>query len=280
MSARTARPARRGRSRRRVAHRARRGAPPTGSEDRETQRCRARLGLRGSRNTLWRRRPGSVPGWRRQSPGVRGLWHGERVGPPNRGSVSDPVVVCDLDGVVWRGELAVGGSADAIATLRAAGIHVAFLTNNSSNPVGHVVERLAACGVAAEPADVLTSAQAAASLLAEGLPAGARVLACAGAGVREALAAAGYVVVEDGAAEAVVVGWHREFDFERLDRAAQAVRGGARFVATNTDPTYPDARRVLPGAGAIVAAVATAAGRAPEVAGKPHRATAELVRAR
>jgi len=194
--------------------------------------------------------------------------------------VSDPVVVCDLDGVVWRGELAVGGSADAIATLRAAGIHVAFLTNNSSNPVGHVVERLAACGVAAEPADVLTSAQAAASLLAEGLPAGARVLACAGAGVREALAAAGYVVVEDGAAEAVVVGWHREFDFERLDRAAQAVRGGARFVATNTDPTYPDARRVLPGAGAIVAAVATAAGRAPEVAGKPHRATAELVRAR
>jgi ribonucleotide monophosphatase NagD (HAD superfamily) len=106
------------------------------------------------------------------------------------------------------------------------------------------------------------------------------VLACAGEGVTEALEAAGYALVSGGPADAVVVGWHRDFDFDGLDRASAAVRAGSRFVATNTDPTYPGAGRVLPGAGAIVAAVATAAGRAPEVAGKPHPATAALVRSR
>ena len=63
-------------------------------------------------------------------------------------------------------------------------------------------------------------------------------------------------------ADAVVVGWHREFDFERLTRAADAVRAGARFVATNVDATYPVPGGLVPGAGALVAAVATASGPA------------------
>ena len=78
----------------------------------------------------------------------------------------------------------------------------------------------------------------------------------------------------------MVVGFHREFDFARLDRAAAAVRDGARFVATNLDATYPGTHRVLPGAGSLVAAVATASGRVPEVAGKPHAATVTLVHQR
>ena len=80
--------------------------------------------------------------------------------------------------------------------------------------------------------------------------------------------------------EAVVVGWHRDFDFERMRRAADAVRAGARFIATNLDPTYPAREGVLPGAGSIVAAVATAGGRRPDVAGKPEPAMAALVHAR
>ena len=110
----------------------------------------------------------------------------------------------------------------------------------------------------AEADDVLSSAQAAAALLVgSGLMPGARVLSCAGPGVVEALSGAGYEVIDagdDGSldAEAVVVGFHRTFDFDRLDRAATAIRRGARFVATNLDPTYPGTERVLPGAGALV----------------------------
>jgi 4-nitrophenyl phosphatase len=110
------------------------------------------------------------------------------------------------------------------------------------------------------------------------------VLACAGLGVVEALVAHGFEPVEAANSElpltAVVVGWHRTFDFERLRRAADGVRSGARFVATNLDPTYPGTEGLLPGAGALVAAVATAGGRRPEVAGKPEPAMAALVRAR
>jgi HlyD family secretion protein len=72
-----------------------------------------------------------------------------------------PVVCCDLDGVVWRGETPIDGSAAAAAALRAAGLRVVFLTNNSSGRVHDNVERLAAAGVEAEPDDVATSAQAA-----------------------------------------------------------------------------------------------------------------------
>jgi 4-nitrophenyl phosphatase len=106
------------------------------------------------------------------------------------------------------------------------------------------------------------------------------VLACAGPGVREALAAEGLTVVDDTPAEAVVVGFHREFDYDELDRASRAVREGARFVATNLDATYPVPGGLTPGAGALVAAVATASGGTPEVAGKPERPTVELIRAR
>ena len=191
-----------------------------------------------------------------------------------------PVVVCDLDGVIWLSGHGLPGAAEAIRRLQDAGLAVAFLTNNSSQTAATYVERLAAVGIEAEAEQVLTSALAAADLLARDTPPGARVLACAGPGVVEALEAEGFEVVAAGPCDAVVVGWHRDFDFERLARASAAVRAGARFVATNLDPTYPAADGLLPGNGALVAAVATAAGRRPEVAGKPEEATVALVRSR
>jgi glycerol 3-phosphatase-2 len=190
------------------------------------------------------------------------------------------VVCCDLDGVVWRGETPIPGAAESITKLRDAGLRVAFLTNNSSGCARDNVARLARMGIDAAATDVASSAQAAAALLARDTPEGARVLACAGAGVVEALEERGFDVVDDGRADAVVVGWHRTFDFDRLRRAADAIRAGARFVATNLDPTYPGADGLLPGAGAIVAAVSTASGRRPEVAGKPEAPTVALVHER
>jgi 4-nitrophenyl phosphatase len=196
-----------------------------------------------------------------------------------------PAVVLDLDGVIWLGDEPLPGAADAVDRFRSAGLAVGFMTNNSSMPVSRYVEKLGRLGVEADASEVLTSALAAAEMLAADMAPGSRVLACSGPGVVEALEAKGFEVVDasqpdPGRADAVVVGWHRTFDFDRLDRASAAVRAGARFVATNTDATYPAPDGLLPGCGSLVAAVATAAGQRPEVAGKPEAPTVALVRER
>jgi 4-nitrophenyl phosphatase len=182
--------------------------------------------------------------------------------------------------VVWRGEAPIPGSAEAIVALRAAGWRIAFVTNNSSLRVADYVERLAGHGIAAAPDEMCTSAQAAAVVVAAKLEAGASVLACAGPGVVEALDECGLRVVVSPPADAVVVGFHHDFDFDGLTRAADAVRAGAMYVATNLDPTYPVPNGMIPGAGALAAAVSTASSRPPIVAGKPEEPMADLVRGR
>lgn len=193
----------------------------------------------------------------------------------------------DLDGVIWSGTEPIPGSAEAVAELRAAGHRVVFVTNNSFSTIGQQEAKLASFGVDAAGA-VITSGQAAASLVEPG----ERALVLGGPGVVEALEEREVEIVDqrglgDGAraVEAarigvVVVGLDWDLDYHRLASAVQAVLGGARLVATNTDPTYPSERGLLPGAGALVAAVASATGVAPVVAGKPERPAAALVRAR
>jgi HAD superfamily hydrolase (TIGR01450 family) len=187
------------------------------------------------------------------------------------------VVCLDLDGVIWRGDEPIAPAIAGAAALRAAGLQVAFLSNNSSVPVGGVVDKLRGMGVEAEPHEVITSALAAAHLLRRDLPAGTRVLVCGGPGVYEALAAEELTAVDEGPADAVVVGLNRGFTYDVLAKVSAAVRDGARFVATNLDNTYPVPGGLIPGAGSIVAAVAAASGGTPEVAGKPARPTADLV---
>jgi HAD superfamily hydrolase (TIGR01450 family) len=184
--------------------------------------------------------------------------------------------ILDLDGVVWLSDDPIPGSAEAVARLRDAGHRVLFLTNNSGPRVGHLAEKLNAFDVPAEPDDIVTSAQAAASLVE---PA-STVLVCAGEGVEEALEARGARTVDTGPADAVVVGFHRHFDYGRLNAAFRAVHDGARLIGTNDDPTYPTPDGPVLVGGSLLAAVATAAGVTPEVAGKPNAAMAEVLRAR
>jgi 4-nitrophenyl phosphatase len=184
--------------------------------------------------------------------------------------------VIDLDGVVWLAEQPIPGSADAVARLRQAGHGVVFATNNASPTIAELRQRLARAGIEASPEEIVTSAQAAASMLAPGSTA----VVCGDGGVLEALAERGVSVLAEGPADAVVVGWTRRFDFELLATTATAVRLGARFIGTNEDPTHPTPKRLLPGSGAILAAVATAAQAIPDVAGKPHDPMVALLRAR
>jgi glycerol 3-phosphatase-2 len=179
----------------------------------------------------------------------------------------------DLDGVIWLADDPIPGAAEAVARLQRSGEPVVFVTNNSNQPVAAVEAKLARHGVEAAGA-VITSAMAAGHLLQPG----ERVLVCGGPGVVEAVERRGAVPVVAGAADAVLVGFHREFDYERMRVAASAVRGGARLLATNDDATYPTPDGPIPGGGAILASIVTATGVAPIVAGKPHEAMAALVR--
>lgn len=187
-------------------------------------------------------------------------------------------VALDLDGVLWRADTPIPGAVDAVRRLRGAGVEVVFVTNNAGPRVADHEAKLGGLGVPAGGA-VLTSPMAAAGLLRSG----ERVLVAGGAGIDEAVRGAGAVPVTyeevDGGAvvDTVVVGFHREFDWERMRIASSAVRAGARFVATNTDSTYPTESGLVPGAGAIVAGIATAAGVGPTIAGKPHPPMANLL---
>jgi HAD superfamily hydrolase (TIGR01450 family) len=183
--------------------------------------------------------------------------------------------VFDLDGVIWRGSQPVPGSAEAVSGLIARGDEVLFVTNMSGNSAVSVEQKLAALGIEAT-GRVVTSAMAAVQLVAPG----ERVLACAGPGVVEELEARGAIVVDHGPADAVMVGYHREFDYDGLTRAMRAVRAGARLIGTNDDATYPTDDGLLPGNGSLLAAVATASGATPVIAGKPYAPMAELVRGR
>lgn len=182
-------------------------------------------------------------------------------------------ILCDLDGVIWLAHQPISGSIEAVKRLRGRGHRVLFVTNNSASIVGDQEAALRQIGIQAV-GDVVTSAMAAAALV----NAGERVLVCGGPGIVEAIQRRGAIPVVDGDADAVMVGFHRSFDYERMRIAAQAVLRGARLLGTNDDATYPTPEGPIPGGGAILASIATAAGVRPTVAGKPHEPMAELVR--
>lgn len=187
------------------------------------------------------------------------------------------VWILDLDGVVWLAGKAIPGSPEAIDRLRDAGERVVYVTNNSGPTLDEYVGMLRNVGVEVKSDDLVTSAQAAASLLQPGTP----VAMVGGEGLNEALRERGVRLVDtSGSPEAVVVGRSLALDYDELARAASAIRNGARFIATNTDATFPTGSGLVPGAGALVAFMEVASGQKAEVAGKPDPPAAALVRER
>ncbi|WP_328909374.1 HAD-IIA family hydrolase [Streptomyces sp. NBC_00234] len=186
----------------------------------------------------------------------------------------------DLDGVVYAGGHAIVHAVEALGTARKGGMHLAYVTNNALRTPDAVAEHLTELGVPAEAADVITSAQAVARLMADQLPSGARVLVIGGEGLRVALRERGLVPVESADDEpvAVVQGYGGpDLAWGRLAEASYAVARGLPWFASNTDLTIPSARGIAPGNGAAVEVVRIATGAEPQVAGKPlppmHRET-------
>jgi HAD superfamily hydrolase (TIGR01450 family) len=188
-------------------------------------------------------------------------------------------VICDIDGVIYRGDQVLPGSGRALQRLLDAGVGLYFATNNSTKSPTAISEKVSrVTGVDISPASIVTSSQAAVHLLGEDH---GPVMVLGSDGILSALADAGIGVTEDPEqASALLVGLDWDLNYDRLTRAADAVRLGARFIATNTDPTYPVAEGLLPGGGACVAAVQVTTGVDPEVAGKPHPAMRALLRAK
>ncbi|MGW5054685.1 HAD-IIA family hydrolase [Actinokineospora sp. NPDC004072] len=180
-------------------------------------------------------------------------------------------LLLDLDGTVFRGGQAIPGVPAAIEAVRAEGVAVRFVTNNASRAARDVAAHLTALGVAADPDEVSTSAQAGALVLAERLEPGAEVLVVGSPALADEVRAVGLTPTDHAGpgTKAVVQGLYQELGYPLLAEAAVALRAGALWVACNVDKTIPTERGLLPGNGALVAALQAATDLDPVVAGKP-----------
>ena len=197
------------------------------------------------------------------------------------------LLLVDLDGVVYRGAAPVPGVAALLAARAAAGDDVVYVTNNSMHYRADYVTRLTAMGAPVSPDRIVSSARATALHIVTEEPSIHRVLVLGASGLDRELRDVGLDVVTSahaaervaregidgmaaaGSPDAVIVGLDPQLTYLRLAVAADCIRAGARFIATNADPVYPTERGIRPGAGSIVAAVRTTTGVEPLVIGKP-----------
>jgi len=184
------------------------------------------------------------------------------------------VLLADLDGVVYAGAEAIPHAVDSLGGLAAEGIRVGYITNNASRTDAEVAEQLRGFGLATRPEDVVTSPQAALGLLAGLVDPGALVFVVGGQGIDHVLEGAGYRVTRSAEDEpaAVIQGFHPSVGWAQLAEASYTIqRHAVPWIATNQDWTIPQSRGVAPGNGTLVAAVHTATGVLPIIAGKPER---------
>lgn len=183
------------------------------------------------------------------------------------------LVMFDLDGVVYIESAPVPGAPEHLARLREGSTRLAFITNNASRPPAAVVEKLSGIGVVADQDEVVTSAQAAAHLLAERHGEGGVIACLGGAGLEEALRAVGLepTTVDDSRAVALATGYGPDVVWRDVMRAAMRVRDGLFWVASNTDLSLPTRFGQAPGHGVLVDMLERFSGVKAVVAGKPQR---------
>jgi 4-nitrophenyl phosphatase len=180
-------------------------------------------------------------------------------------------LIVDMDGVLYRGGTALPGLVEFIALLRARQLPFVIVTNNATSTPDAVVAKLAEMGATISVQEVLTSAQATANWLKGKLPPGAPVYVIGEEGLRAALTEAGFALASSAQdARAVVVGMDRKVTWERMAEAALAIEAGAMFIGTNPDPSFPVERGLVPGNGAILAALKATTDVEPKIIGKPE----------
>ena len=191
-------------------------------------------------------------------------------------------LVLDMDGVIYRGDEALPGAVALFPALRAAGVSVILATNNATQSPAAFQAKLAQMGITVPEETIITSVTATTAWLAAAAPTGARVYCVGAPWLREAVLALPGWTWDETRPKFVVVGLDPAVTYEKLRTAAVAIQRGARLIATNLDASLPkEGGENWPGAGAIIAAIATTVGHGPEVAlGKPEPAMYDLARAR
>ncbi len=181
-------------------------------------------------------------------------------------------LIIDMDGVLWRTNEPLGPLPEWFGRLKTLGVRWVFATNNATRTVDMYLEKLARMGLAdVQPDQIVNSVMAAVFALQQRWPQGAAVYVIGEEGLHRGLAEAGFIPVEDWrAARAVVVGLDRRLTYDKLARGTLALRGGAWFVGTNPDRSFPTPEGLQPGAGAILAALEAASDVAPTIVGKPE----------
>ena len=173
---------------------------------------------------------------------------------------------------MYLGGTPIEGAADALADAAKRGMKLAYVTNNASRTPNAIAAQLSGMGVPATATDIVTSAQAAAHVLADRLPAGAPVLVVGGTGLRLAVRDRGLRPVTSAAERplAVVQGYSHDISYGLLAEAALALQAGALYVVSNADATLPTPRGPQPGNGSLAQVLIHATGSTPVVAGKPE----------
>jgi len=180
-----------------------------------------------------------------------------------------------MDGVLWQGPQPIGDLPAVFNRIKQHGWKVILATNNATRTPQQYVERLAGYGVYIETWQVINSVDAVTSYLTRQYPTGGNVYVIGEAGITEALVEKGFTLGEEKAI-AVVVGMDRRLSYEKLSRATLLIRSGVPFIGTNPDRTFPTPEGLIPGAGAILAALETATSVKPLIMGKPSPAMYQL----
>ena len=181
-------------------------------------------------------------------------------------------VLFDMDGVLYRGTQALPGVNELLAFLAAQGAAYACVTNNASRTRDQFSAKLESMGIAVPPERIITSATATSVWLRARAPRGTTVYAIGMEGLREPLFDDGYFVEQQRDPEYVVIGADFEITYAKLKTACLAIRGGATFVGTNPDTTFPSEEGIIPGVGSFILALEAASDQKAMIIGKPEPA--------
>lgn len=180
-------------------------------------------------------------------------------------------LILDMDGVLWRANEPIGSLEETFNRILSLGYKFVMATNNSAMSPQMYVEKLANFKVKVSPGQVINSAMSVTYALCERFPSGGPVYIVGEAGLEQVLNQSGFFQETSGSVLAVVAGLDRKITYQKLTRATLLIRSGVPFYGTNPDKTYPSPDGLIPGAGALLAAIETASGAAPIIGGKPGR---------
>lgn len=180
-------------------------------------------------------------------------------------------LLADMDGVLYRGNVPLSGAVDFVRWLRQRGIGCLYITNNSTRTPQQVAAKAGRLGIPADAEQILTSSLATRAYLEARAPRGTAVYLIGERGLQEAMLGDGYFVLEEKSPAYVVVGLDTGLTYDKLRRATLAIRGGAQFIGTNPDRTFPSPEGIVPGGGSILAALEAASDVRPTIIGKPER---------